>query len=188
MNKFFVLLLLLLPLVQLQQITTFYLPTVDSTLFYDNRLSIPESTLVATVTRAVDGDTIKVITDNMFVVESEYTVRMIGVDTPETKHPKKGVEFFGPAAQGFTAQVLYEGRTVWLSFDKAKTDVYGRLLAYIWIRIDDEYYCFNYMLVANGYGRAYLKYRFDKTYMSIFKEGGEFAESNMLGLWEKPID
>ena len=51
----------------------------------------------ATVERVIDGDTIRVR-----VQGKEYTVRLIGVDTPETVHPTKAVQHFGAEASAYT--------------------------------------------------------------------------------------
>jgi endonuclease YncB( thermonuclease family) len=56
---------------------------------------------VARVVEVVDGDTIKVT-----LHKKEEQVRLIGVDTPETKHPSKPVECFGPEASRFTSSTL----------------------------------------------------------------------------------
>jgi len=79
------------------------------------------------VHRVVDGDTIEII----YQGKKEY-VRFIGVNTPETKHPTKGVQPYGPEASDFTTKVL-AGRDVWLEFDVKLRDQYGRLLAYVWL-------------------------------------------------------
>lgn len=81
----------------------------------------------AYVTRVVDGDTIEVLLDG-----SEEDVRYIGVDTPETVKPDSPVECFGPQASGFNHR-LVEGERVRLVFDEERRDVYGRLLAYVYL-------------------------------------------------------
>ena len=48
-------------------------------------------------TRVIDGDTIVVEIDG-----KQEKVRLIGVDTPETVHPSKPVEYFGKEASEFT--------------------------------------------------------------------------------------
>ena len=50
------------------------------------------------VVRVVDGDTI--------VLDGNEKVRLIGVDTPETKHPRKPVEYFGKEASAFTKRMV----------------------------------------------------------------------------------
>jgi micrococcal nuclease len=88
----------------------------------------PASALTeAQVTRVVDGDTIEVLIDGV-----EYRVRYIGIDTPETKHPTRGVEPFGPEASQANSE-LVEGRTVLLEKDVSETDRYGRLLRYVYV-------------------------------------------------------
>jgi micrococcal nuclease len=59
---------------------------------------------------------------------ADTTVRMLGVDTPETKHPTKGVQCFGPEASAYTHARLH-GRVVRLETDTELRDYYGRLLA-----------------------------------------------------------
>lgn len=81
----------------------------------------------AYVTRAVDGDTVEVLLDG-----EEEDVRYIGVDTPETVKPGEPVQCFGKRASGFN-QALVEGERVRLVFDEERRDVYGRLLAYVYL-------------------------------------------------------
>lgn len=75
-------------------------------------------------TRAVDGDTI--------VLNNGERVRLIGVDTPETKHPRKPVEYFGKEATAFTKRMV-EGKEVRLEYDWQRKDKYGRTLAYVYL-------------------------------------------------------
>jgi micrococcal nuclease len=96
------------------------------------------------VIEVVDGDTIIVA----FANGATDTVRLLGVDTPETKHPTKGVECFGPEAAAFTTRRLL-GRVVRLESDVERRDVYGRRLAYV--RLDGER--FNDVLLRRGYAR-----------------------------------
>ena len=81
----------------------------------------------AVVTRVVDGDTVEARIGG--VVED---VRLIGVDTPETVKPGEPVQCFGPQASHFTKQRL-EGERVRLVFGAERRDVYGRLLAYVYL-------------------------------------------------------
>jgi micrococcal nuclease len=81
----------------------------------------------AYVTRVVDGDTIEVRLDG-----EEDDVRYIGLDTPETVKPGEAVECFGPQASNFNHR-LVERKRVRLVFDAERRDVYGRLLAYVYL-------------------------------------------------------
>ena len=85
-------------------------------------------TILYTVTRVIDGDTIEV--DYNGTIEK---VRLIGVDTPESVHPdsSKNTEE-GILASDYTKARL-EGKRVELEFDVQQRDQYGRLLAYVWV-------------------------------------------------------
>lgn len=65
------------------------------------------------VKRIVDGDTI--------VLNNDKRVRYIGIDTPETKHPRKGIEYFGKEASEANKK-LVEGKRVRLEYDVQRTD------------------------------------------------------------------
>ncbi|WP_145032514.1 thermonuclease family protein [Micrococcus luteus] len=88
----------------------------------------PSSTLEAgdpaTVVRVVDGDTVVVRKDGQ-----EETVRLLNIDTPETKHPNKAVQCLGPEATQALETLLRPGDDVVLRYDLERTDKYGRTLA-----------------------------------------------------------
>jgi micrococcal nuclease len=86
--------------------------------------------LIGRVTRVVDGDTVKVrLTEG----RGTRTVRYIGVDTPETVKPGEPVQCYGKQASSFNER-LVEGRRVRLEIGRERTDRYGRLLAYVYLR------------------------------------------------------
>src|SRR5689334_2887480 len=93
----------------------------------DGREDEPRAPASAVVTRVVDGDTIEVWLDGR-----TEDVRYIGVDTPETVKPGAPVDCFGPQASAFNHR-LVEGKRVRLVFDVELRDVYGRLLAYVYL-------------------------------------------------------
>jgi len=99
-----------------------------------------ETTRVADV---IDGDTIE--------VGGGRRVRLIGVDTPETKHPDKGVQCYGREASAYTARLLPRGTRVRLVADVEERDRYDRLLAYVW-RVSDGLFV-NAALARDGYAR-----------------------------------
>jgi micrococcal nuclease len=98
----------------------------------------------ATVVQTIDGDTIvaRVSTGR------ELTIRLLGVDTPETHHPHKPVECFGPEAEAYTRARLL-GREVALEYDVERNDIYGRTLAYVLL----DGHRFNDELLQLGYAR-----------------------------------
>ncbi|MGC5583389.1 thermonuclease family protein [Ornithinimicrobium sp. W1665] len=83
---------------------------------------------VVTVHRVVDGDTLDVVRDGETV-----RVRLLNVDTPETKHPGRAVECLGPEATAFLADRLPVGTEVELEYDQDRTDRYGRDLAGVFL-------------------------------------------------------
>jgi len=97
----------------------------------------------ATVSRVVDGDTIKVR-----VAGHSERVRYIGVDTPETVKPGSPVECYGHAASDFNTE-LVAGEAVRLTYDAEQRDRYGRLLAYV--RRSRDGLFVNEELVRRGY-------------------------------------
>jgi micrococcal nuclease len=87
----------------------------------------PTASATVYVTRVVDGDTVEVQLGGR-----EEDVRYIGVDTPETVKPDTPVQCFGPQASRFN-HALVEHRRVRLVFGAERRDVYGRLLAYVYL-------------------------------------------------------
>ncbi len=84
-------------------------------------------------------------------------VRLIGIDTPETKKPDTPVQCFGPEASAYTAALVPVGTKVHLERDAEARDVYGRLLAYVY-RADDGLFV-NLDVIRHSDGRIYLAWR-----------------------------
>jgi len=94
------------------------------------------ATIPATVTEVVDGDTIVVALADGRV----ETVRLLGIDTPETVDPDEPVECYGPEASAY-AHARLDGRAVRLERDVERRDRYGRMLAYVYVdgvRVNDD--------------------------------------------------
>lgn len=142
----------------------------------------------AKVTKHVDGDTVHVTTED----GEELKIRMIGVDTPETVHPSKPVEFYGKEASDFTKEELFE-ETVYLEKDVSDNDKYDRALRYIWLEIPEEKdlnnkdvikdKLFNAMLVAKGYANS-STYQPDVKYQELFTELERESRESNIGLWD----
>ena len=79
----------------------------------------------------------------------------IGVDTTETKHPRKPVQCFGKEAYMFTSNIV-EGKKVRLEFDQNQRDQYKPLLAYVYLE-DGTF--LNAEIIKQGYGHAYTQYK-----------------------------
>lgn len=95
------------------------------------------------VTRADDGDTIEVQRGT-----DTDVIRLLGVDTPETHHPTKPVQCYGPEAAAYTRRRL-TGALVVLEGDVEPRDIYGRRLAYVLV----DGHRFNDELLRRGYAR-----------------------------------
>ena len=108
--------------------------------------------MTAQVTRVVDGDTLKVRLPGQ---DDEQTIRIIGVDTPETKDPNREVMCYGAEATAKTQDLTARARgQVELEKDISETDGYGRLLRYVWLLNSDGRTMLNEELVKDGYARA----------------------------------
>ncbi len=125
--------------------------------------------IYAIVTRVIDGDTIELATGE--------TVRYIGIDTPETKHPSRPVECYGELAAQKNAELVLD-KEVRLEKDVSETDQFGRLLRYVWI----EENMVNDMLVREGFAHA-ASYPPDVKYQEMFTQAQEQARNENRGLW-----
>jgi micrococcal nuclease len=130
----------------------------------------------ARVIWVVDGDTIDVLIDG-----EEYTVRYIGIDAPETKHPSEPVEWMGPEATQANRQ-LVEGKTVWLEKDVSETDRYDRLLRYVYLGGGGQATMVNEELVRLGLAEA-KAYPPDTKYQQLFLAAQRGAQDTGRGLW-----
>lgn len=121
------------------------------------------------VTRVIDGDTIK--------LQSGETVRLIGIDTPESVHPRQPVACFGREASAFTRNLLLN-QHVQLEPDITDRDRYGRLLRYVYH--DGRF--INHYLVAQGYATSY-PYPPDIKYQQQLNQAQQQARQDQRGLW-----
>lgn len=132
------------------------------------------------VVRVVDGDTIKVNFNG-----KEESLRLIGIDTPESVHPdgSRNTEA-GKIASEYTRSML-ENKEIILEFDVQERDKYGRLLAYVWLGNT----MFNKTLLEEGYAQV-STYAPNVKYVNDFVALEKTARKNNKGLWEheKAID
>ncbi len=133
------------------------------------------SRVQAQIVKVVDGDTIHVLLDS-----KKETVRLIGVDTPETVDPRKKVQCFGKEASAY-AKSLLEGKTVYLEEDDTQgtRDKYQRLLAYVFLEDGTN---INQLLISQGYAYEYT-YNDPYKYQAAFKESQRLAQEQKIGLW-----
>ncbi|MCB5933858.1 thermonuclease family protein [Caldibacillus thermoamylovorans] len=125
------------------------------------------------VMNVVDGDTM----DIQFENGKEERVRLVLVDTPETKHPTKPVQPFGPEASAFTKEML-AGKNVQVELDVQERDQYGRILAYVYI--DGK--MFNELLLEKGLARVAV-FPPNTRYVDEFYAIQKKAQEAKLGIW-----
>ena len=130
---------------------------------------------IATVTHVVDGDTIDVR-----IVGRTERVRLIGIDTPETKKPNTPIECYGPEASAYTTTLLPVGTSVRIERDVVGRDDYGRLLGYVH-RLDDGLFV-NLDIIEHGYAQP-LSIPPNTAFAPAFAAAAGAAERNDLGLW-----
>jgi len=127
------------------------------------------------VTSVVDGDTIKIDKNGTVI-----TLRLIGMDTPETVDPRKPVQCFGKEASN-KAKELLSGKKVRIEMDttQGEFDKYDRTLAYVY-RDDGIFY--NKYMIEQGYAHEYT-YNTPYKYQMDFKVAQKSAQTAQLGLW-----
>ena len=126
----------------------------------------------ALVTGVIDGDTVEVRFKGRFL-----TVRLIGIDTPESVAPDRPVQCGAVEASDYTTERL-EDRRVRLEFDVERIDPFGRTLAYVWL--GDE--LFNETLVAEGYALV-TTYPPNVAHVDRFVAAQRAARESGRGLW-----
>lgn len=131
----------------------------------------------ATVVAAVDGDTLRVSAGGR-----RFSVRLLGIDTPETHRPGTPVECGGPEAAARMAELAPPGRRVRLEPDPGqdRVDRYGRLLAYV--RLADGRLIEDEQLRA-GWAAAYVFARRPVRRYAEFAHSEALARSSRRGVF-----
>lgn len=125
----------------------------------------------------VDGDTIKIL-----VGKEEKTVRMLAIDTPESVHPTKGVEYYGKEASNYTCETVKNAKKIEIEYDNNsdKTDKYDRLL--VWIFVDGK--LLQKDLVEKGYAKVAYLYD-DYKYTKELENAQELTSAKEIGIWNE---
>lgn len=128
----------------------------------------------AKVVEIVDGDTVRVQAGR-----ETFTVRLIGIDTPERSHPSKPKEFQADEAAAFLSS-LCSGKNVRMEGGEEDTDRYGRLLRYLYLLPPDGRLV-NMEMVRLGYARVYHRFPFSRE--AEFSEAEKQARTEGKGIW-----
>lgn len=123
------------------------------------------------VVRVLDGDTFEVKGKTETI-----TVRMMGIDTPETIDPRKTVQCFGKEASNKTKELLM-GKKVRLETEGL--DKFHRTLAYVYL---EDGLLVNKYLIENGYAHEYT-YNIPYEKQIEFKKAESIANRENKGLW-----
>ncbi len=122
----------------------------------------------------VDGDTIDVN-----IGGHRERVRLIGIDTPETKKPNTPGQCYGPEATKFTKSLLAADAPLHLERDVVARDDYGRMLAYVYLAADGRFV--NMEIIRHGYARV-LTIRPNASHADEFVAAAAAAEAENIGL------
>jgi micrococcal nuclease len=142
----------------------------------------PAGTQEAVVEKIVDGDTIWVRVDRPggpLPPGASHKIRLLEIDTPETRHPVVALQCGGPEATAFAQRLLPVGSTVHLLGDREDVDQYGRFLRYVWT---SDGVFFNYEAVRTGHARAVL-YEPNDAYIDVLRRAEAEARAAKRGLW-----
>jgi len=132
----------------------------------------------AEVLKVIDGDTIAVSINGQ-----KQTIRIIGINTPETVDPRKTVECFGAEASNKAKEYFKDMEyKVWLKEDSTQgdRDKYQRLLRYVFS--DKGAQDYGLMMIKTGYAYEYT-YNIPYKYQAIYKDAQIYAQNNKLGFW-----
>ncbi|ADO45032.1 nuclease (SNase domain protein) [Hydrogenobacter thermophilus TK-6] len=153
------------------------------------KLTVNAKNVPCKITRVVDGDTFRCRID-----AEEITVRLIGVDTPESKENPKAkrdadrtgmsleeITRMGREAYQFTKSLIPVGTTVYLETDVQLTDRYGRVLAYVWL---PDGRMLNEVLLKEGYAQVYTIPPNVK-YQDLFLSAQRKAREGKRGFWKQ---
>ena len=145
------------------------------------KTSAHSQTLDAIVTFVVDGDTIKIHSQN----GKTYTVRLLGINTPEIKNPYRDAECFGKEASLYTKQNL-SGKKVKIETDptQSRYDKYGRLLAYVFLPNGQ---LFNKQIIKDGYAYEFTYKGRVYKYQKEFRLAQKYARKRKLGIWADKV-
>lgn len=135
----------------------------------------------------IDGDTI-VVTNSS---GEDITVRLLGVNTPESKASEEYLEEtgkenndYGLLSSDYTKTYLKDKETLYLEYDAEQTDAYGRTLAYVYVKKNKKLKNqINYRLLEDGMAEVLIIEPNGK-YKDAYIEAESKAKENRVGLWK----
>lgn len=147
------------------------------TFFISLHICCAEEKITVEFDSCVDGDTANVILD-----DEKIKIRLLAIDTPETKHPTTSEEAFGKEASEFTCNKLMNAEKIEIEYDgnSDKLDKYDRHLVWIWI--DD--YLLQDEIIKQGLGEVAYLYG-EYKYTGTLENHQSIAKANKIGIWNE---
>ena len=147
------------------------------------RLRIPQDAQRATVRWVSDGDTVELraVRRGVLPPGQDVSVRLLEIDTPESKRPGVPVQCMARAATAATERLLPPGSVAWVQTDRELHDRYGRTLGYVW---NARGVFVNEALVRRGLARV-LFFRPNDRHLDRMRAAEEAARTAGRGLWAR---
>ena len=140
--------------------------------------AVPPGAIPAALASVTDGDTIDVMLDGRL-----ESVRLVGVDAPETGGPYRDIECYGQEGTAFLEWLLAADGELFVEQDVEDRDQYGRLLRWVWLDLGNgEVYLLNEAVLRAGHGERFRNTP-NRRYVDELIEAEEFAQYYGLGLW-----
>lgn len=147
------------------------------TFFIGLTCSYAEEKIEVSFGSCVDGDTVNLILNN-----EEIKVRLLAIDTPETKHPTVGEEPFGIQASEYTCAQLKNAQKIEIEYDSNsdKLDKYDRHLVWVWV----DNYLLQDKIIQEGLAEVAYLYG-DYKYTGTLQNHQAIAQLNKIGIWKE---
>ncbi|MHB8336099.1 MAG: thermonuclease family protein [Ignavibacteriaceae bacterium] len=132
-------------------------------------------TINSKVARVIDGDT--------FVLADSQHVRILGINAPEIERLGKPAQPYADSAATFTRSLI-EGKQIKLTFENKTYDIFGRLLAYVWLidRAGKDSLFIQAELLKAGLARISY-YPKGKRYYDLYYNLRRTAMRDKRGIW-----
>ncbi|MFT5850038.1 MAG: micrococcal nuclease [Patiriisocius sp.] len=129
------------------------------------------------VVSVIDGDTVQLLIDGQ-----KETIRVLGIDTPETQYSSRGAECYSAEASEY-ARVLLEDAVVRIATDSTQdaTDKYDRILAYIELEDGTD---FGELMLRDGYAEEFT-FNIPYKNQSLYRATEKTAREEGMGLWSE---
>ena len=136
---------------------------------------------LARVLKVIDGDTIKVL-----VEDREIVVRILLIDTPELKHPKKPKEKYSEEASQFAMEKLKVDSEILLEFEHSVLDIYNRFLAHVFYKENDILKLYQEQILLEGLAIvSFTRYYSESKYIDRLIEAENKAKELKKNIWSE---